>query len=390
MKRGEFIRHGFFAATALGVGSFDALAKTPVGSVPAILPGGRKRAVPRIDPDRIPQARGVCDFIVRRMDARGRYVPEEVFWFESIGYRSSLAAYLAVAGQLFNEDRYIQASRRMMDTVVEERLGDLWPVGCWAEFPQYLALPVGWRETYLKVPDLRYSALTVAALGICYQACGEKKWIEPARRALAALVVQWNFQREKAGALHLSFEVLALAISAWEKVLPEFAVHKTPILQWVLDTFVETASKDFPFLTMYRTMLVVGETGDKYIDSHLRPGIDALLAEPRWRCREDPRNFFHNQQTAGHVNVRGNGAVAIAMRVLDGAAGEQVYTQTEIYRHVSGWMDGLRRDDGAYYGAREHGEGRRFDLGSPAQYLPLCWMLGGLGGKAVAGPKDGL
>jgi hypothetical protein len=349
------------------------------GVSPGSTTSDSRHALPvRVDQSRIQPAHGVCEYMLSRMDSRGRFVPTEAFYAESIGYRCSTGAYLAEAGRLLGEPRYIEAGGRILRDTLKDRIGNLWPVGVFAEYPVYRGLPVGWREMYVDKADLCYSALMIAALGVYYRASGDESVVQIARAGLADLVRMPEFHRNKDTTHHLTFEAVGLAVAAWEKKFPEFALHKGPILQWVLDTFVSTAPRDFPFLTMYRTMFVLNETGSRYLDSHVRPGFDALLAEPRWRCPENRKDFFHIKDSADHVNIRGNGAIAITMRLIDLAAGTTIYTGSDVYRHVTAWIDGQRRDDGAYYGCREHKLGRRYCLGSPAQYVPLCWLIGGL------------
>jgi hypothetical protein len=332
----------------------------------------------RIDQSHAAHARSVCDFVLGRMDARGRYVPEEALFFESHAYRSSLAGYLAAAGKLLGEKRYVTAAGRMLRGVLEDRRDGLWPVGCWVEFPIYRPVPVDWREQYLGKPDLRTSGITAAMLAVYHRASGDDSVVEPARRALERMLDTWNFESERKTILHVSFEALGIAIALWRHALPEFSPRLEPILHWVLDTFVDNARADFPFGTMYRTMFVLGVTKTRHIESHIRPGIEAMLAEPRWRCPQNRDDFFHIASTADHVNIRANGAVAVTLRLLDIATGDPAYTTTPVYRHVASWVDGLRRDDGGYYGCQEHGRGARYCLGSPSQYIPLCWHIGGL------------
>jgi hypothetical protein len=336
-------------------------------------------AIPgRVDEKRKPHALALCDYILSRLDLRGRYVPEESIFAESIGYRASLAAYLAEAGRVLGRPQYIEGAGAILRDVQRERIGDMWPVGIYADFPRYQGLDLDWREKYTVNPDVRYTTLVVLGLGSYYRASGDRTVIEPARRALAAILGKWDMELERQRREWLILELLAMAISIWEGVLPEFARYKAPLVQTVLDTFVAMAPNGFPFFTMYRTVLLLGETGDRYLYSHLKPGIDALLAEPKLRCPENADDFFHYPKTADHVNVRGNGAVAITLRLFDQVARKPVYTQGKVYRHVAAWFDSQRREDGAYYGARQHGRGRRFGLGSPDQYLPLSWLIGGL------------
>ena len=66
-------------------------------------------------------------------------------FLESIGYRSSLGGYLAEAGRILSIPKYVEAGGRVLKDVMNERVGDMWPVGVYLEFPVYRALEVGWR-----------------------------------------------------------------------------------------------------------------------------------------------------------------------------------------------------------------------------------------------------
>lgn len=358
--------------------------------------GAATKPSTRLDESRRTNLVDLCEFILSRLDLRGRYVPPESLLLESIGYRSSLGGYLAEAGRILGEPRYVEAAGRILRDVLTERIGDMVPVGAYLEFPIYRGLEVGWRDRLTVKPDLRYTAITVLGLGLYYRASGDASAIDPARRALAAILNDWDFARELPRRDWLIFELLGMAISIWEEVLPEFRRHKEPLLREVLDTFVTLAPQGFAFLTMYRTIFIINETGAEHLYSHIKPGIDAVLAEQKWRCPESPDDFYHIEKTGDHVNVRGNGAVAIMLRLFDWAAGRTVYTDGAIYRHVANWMDGQRREDGAYYGCREFAPGpalpafmgvrperrsRRYSMGSPDQYLPIMWMIGGAAGN---------
>ena len=109
------------------------------------------------------------------------------------------------------------------------------------------------------------------------------------------------------------------------------------------------------------------------------PGVDALLAKPSWRFEDQPQDFRHNAATRDHVKIRGNGAVAISMRVIDLACGEARYTATPLYAHLSEWLDGMRAPMGGYYGCQDRPTDRKCcGQGTPAQFIPLWWILGGL------------
>ena len=181
--------------------------------------------------------------------------------------------------------------------------------------------------------------------------------------------------------LHLTREFAALAVEAWEHELPEFAPCKEPIVRWVVDNLVKQAAHDFPLLTTDRALLLLSCTGKEHLESVIRPGIDALLAESALRWEHNPYNFRHvphMPSALDHVNTRGNTAVAILMKLFDVAVGEDVYTTTPEYAYLCEWIDGMRAPNGGYYEAQDVVTGRRYSQGSPAHFIPLWWIFGGL------------
>ena len=176
---------------------------------------------------------------------------------------------------------------------------------------------------------------------------------------------------------HMTAEHAALAAWAWEDALPEFASKKDPIIEWVVDRFVEDAPHDFPFMSAVRMTLLLAATGTEHLESTIRPGIDALLAEPSRRYAHNGNDFRHNASTSDHVNCRANIAVAIMMKHYDLAAGEQVYTSTPLYEYLSR-VDRRHASSpaAATTSAWTSRPGRRYGQGSPAHYIPLWWILG--------------
>ena len=335
----------------------------------------------RIDETRVDTAKGICNAVCDRTGKDGRFLPPEAFFAESAGYRSEHAATLAVAGHLLKETRFIETAGRMFDALLEERVDDMWSVGWWCAFPIYRPVPLIWKEQN-SVPDARYTALTLYSLGLYHRITGDDRYIAPGQTALKKMLARWNWL-EETRKLHLTADAFALAILGWEHTTTEYSEQKQAILDWAASTFPEAAPRDFPFAALIRTMLLLGAAGTKYLKSVVKPSFDALLAAPRWRFDSQQNDFRHIESTDDHVDIRGNGGAVGVMRLYDLAAGEQTYTSTPLYRHLSSWMDSMISDHGLGYGCRrfENDEfsGMRYGLGSPAQYIQLWWMLGGFG-----------
>lgn len=331
----------------------------------------------RVDGTRMTAITGICDAVCDRTEADGKFHPPEAFFAESTGYRSEHAATISIAGHLLNVDRYVRVADRMFDTLLDERVDGLWTIGWWCEFPIYRPVPLEWKEQNAS-PNARYTALTLYSLGLHHRITGKAEYAEAGKAALKDMLMRWD-PMEETQKLHLTAEAFALAITAWEHETTQFAEQKQAIIDWVVATFPETAAKDFPFFSLIRTMLLLGTTGTKHLETVIKPAFDSLLAEPRWRYQDQHNDFRHITTTDDHVNIRGNGAVAAIMRLYDLAAGDQVFTQTPLYRHLSAWMDGMISDSDLGYGCQQLGEGMRYGMGSPAQYMQLWWLLGGFG-----------
>jgi hypothetical protein len=328
----------------------------------------------RIDRDREDDARAICEFVTSRVRADGRYHPPEAMNPESVLYRGTLAATVALAGESLDEDRYVEAAGRMLDRVVDERVDGLWSVGRWVAYPTYRPVPVGWREVN-ETPQHRATALVLYCLGVYRAVSGDERFTDLAGEAVAGLFDRWDVVEERDTVYHGTPEMAAMAVCTWEDEYPEYADRRDRIVDWAADTCAAFAEDDVPFFVLYRFLLLLLATDTAHLQA-VRPAIDAILEDPDRRF-DDSNDFRHTANTDDHVDVRANGAVATLLRLYDLAAGEPVYTDREVYRHLEGWMDGMRTADGRCYGCRSFDGSRRYGLGSPPHYVQLWWLLGG-------------
>ena len=345
------------------------------GMVRRMAPEGS--AAGRVDASRRQAAEAICDRVIGR-ERDARYVPPEALWPESTAYRAELAATLAIAGRLLGRRRCIETAEAMLERLLAERVdGALWSVGRWCEFPVYRGLPLDWREESARPDTADTNPIVVYCMGVYHRITGDGRFAASVRSSLGRMLAGGAYFGNPAALHHMTPEWVALACLLWRETFPEYWQAARPIVDWVRDDLVRTAPRDFPFLTAVRMHLLLAATGTRHLRGVIGPAIDAFLAEGSRRCAHDRRDFRHLQELSAHVDVRANGALATAMRMFDLAAGEQVYTGTGPYRYLAGWMDGMRDPDGACYGCRDVGTGRRFCLGSPPHYLQLWWMLGG-------------
>ena len=332
----------------------------------------------RIDVSRLPDAHRVLDFTLARVLDDGRYHPISGLFAETTGYQAELAGTLAVAGRLLDRPEAIDASQRIFERLLHPltRVDGLWGLDWWWDFPFELPPPADWRAQNTVV-DPRYSAAMLWSLGQYHRASGDESVVEPAEIAMTRLFSRYDFLAENHA--HMTAEFAAIATVMWSHVLPAFMAKGKPIIDWVIKSAVEMARRDFPFFTAVRTALLLAATGTEHLETIIIPAFEAFLAEPRWRFDFDRQHFRHIADTdATHVNIRANMAVGLTMRLIDVALDEPRYTETNLYEQLAAWSDGQKASNGGYYETWDPETGRRFGQGSPSNYIPLWWILGGL------------
>ena len=91
--------------------------------------------IERIDTSRLDAARAVIEYVLPRVDDSGLFRPEESLWAESGVYRAQLAGTLAVVGGLLDDERCLDAARRILYRMLDVRLGKLWGLDWWWDHP---------------------------------------------------------------------------------------------------------------------------------------------------------------------------------------------------------------------------------------------------------------
>ena len=323
---------------------------------------------PQIDESRIQDARETVDFMCNRVQPDGFLLPPEALFCETTGYQSEAAATIALTGAKLDIPGSTETARRMFDRLFGRRLdNNLWSLDSRGGFPYRHPLPENWQEQNT-LPDARYTAATLLSSAIYFTVTDDDSFNEPARRSMTAMFDEWDFMTDDV--IHLTREFVILSVLAWGEPTAEFVPKIEPLVQWVSESFVDTASRDFPFLTTVRTMLMLAAVGPDCVADVIAPGLEKFLTEPSWRFESEPDSFRHIKSTDDHINTRGNTAVALTFRMLDQALGTTEYTSRPLYAHLSQWIDSMRNPDGGYFECQDLETGRKWGQGCPAHYLP--------------------
>lgn len=339
----------------------------------------RNVRITRVDASRRDQAEALVDYCLTRVSDDGRWRPTSGLFGESLGYHGQMMATLGAAGRLLERADATAGARRMAERLLADRIGDVWPVGWWDDFPCGSTLDDTTIEQYRTQPNARYTALCIYNLGIYHRATGDPDVVESGLAGLHAAFHHWDFTHP-ADFIHLTCEFIAGAAWAWSHVDNSFMPRVRPLVDWCVATTVEQAPHDFPYFTVARSVLLLALGGTQHLKAVVRPAIEHVLAAKKWRHPASKKDLLHfpDPQDIANLNCRANTAMAYIMRLADNAAQDDHFTRTTTYAHLAQWTDGMRDDtDGSYFEVRDPHTSDRKWKGSPGQYIPLWWMLGG-------------
>ncbi len=225
---------------------------------------------PRVDESHLQDARETVDFMCSRVQPDGFLLPPKALFCETTGYQAEAAATIALAGAKLDLPGTSETARRMFDRLFGRRLdSDLWSLDWTGGFPYRDPLPGNWQEqNAISGCAIHRSHVTESA--IYCSAAGDDSFNEAANRSMTAMFDEWDFMTDDF--IHLTREFVILSVLAWGEPMAEFVPKIEPLLQWVLETFVDTASRDFPFLTTVRTMLLLNAVGPDCVRDVIAPG----------------------------------------------------------------------------------------------------------------------
>ena len=105
-----------------------------------------------------------------------------------------------------------------------------------------------------------------------------------------------------------------------------------------------------------------------------------LIYNKRFKIPNLPGGFGHHDGLRGIVtdeaHLRSGAGIIIAMKYYDLYTNSRTYRDTEEYKDLSRWIQEMK-GDGFYYEFELLPERKKIGYGSPGQYLPIWWILGG-------------
>ncbi len=170
--------------------------------------------------------------------------------------------------------------------------------------------------------------------------------------------------------------VLSLA-----RLFPKFEQYASPLYQTVKETFEGFDEYTYPLLhAMHAAIIVQTEPESEYTRTFVKKRIDEQIAlKSKFIIKEEPGAFGHYDGLRGFCltegHLRNSVGAALIMKIYDDYVDSGSYTQTQLYKEVSRWIENMY-SDGKYFEYVDLEDGVKRGEGSGGQYLPIFWILG--------------
>ncbi len=347
-----------------------------------------------IDLDKLDDALNTATFLANNFLETGRYNVDEAWGPEGILYLAESSYALIRVYEISDDELYIKA----VESILEALAGIQKSSGGWA-------LEIGKSGVGFKVDDeiIRITAEiedlppTVAILKTISdytRVSGDSKYLSMGHKAFSYLMDYYDEEygsfREKENneltALRSnprSYHLFSLiGVESWREHSPEIVDRILPgILDFVKKTFESYDYETMPLVYGLHAATLVQHCSKEYIEEVIKLKIEKdLIYNTRFKIPGLPGGFGHHDGLRGIVtdeaHLRSGAGIIIAMKYYDLHTNSRTYRDTDAYKELSTWVQGMK-GDGFYYEFELLPERKKLGYGSPGQYLPIWWILGG-------------
>lgn len=326
---------------------------------------------------------------------KGDYRPTESWGSEGQIYPSLTGISLLNLYKATGKDIFLQGVKAVITSNQKKRLpSGGWPLRLAAEGDGIkFNVSQELKDLTLTEEDL---PSTVAAIRLMAQyifVTGDTELKEYVKESADFLLRFWN---EEEGcfdemmtnkAINLRANPKSYMIYAYQCVLslaelfPEFGRYKSPLYQTVKETFEGFDEYTYPLLhAMHAALIVQTEPESDYTQNFVKKRIDEQIAlNSKFIIKEAPGAFGHYDGLRGFCltegHLRNSVGAALIMKIYDNCVAEGSYMQTQLYKEVSDWIQGMYHD-GKYFEYVDLADDVKRGVGSGGQYLPIFWILG--------------
>jgi len=344
-----------------------------------------------VDLERLDDALGACDFFLEHLTPDASYEVDGRWGPEGESYLIDMSWAVLEAYRISGKQKYLEGARAIFDRFQRSQM----PAGGWAlklgpDGLEFKATEEERRVTWER-EDLPLIGSVTHAVAKYQRLTGDDRYNDVVERAVDHLLEFWD--PESGSFLEKSDEhfvgmrsaptsyqaYFLVGLSAWARWRDSLEPLMPKLVEYIRRNLESFDEYTMPFMRVFHMVLLMKHSALDYVVHEIKPRIDRLVTSPVFKCAKIIGGYGHRDSYRGIVNteanIRGSGAIAIAMKFHDLTTGTRTYRDSEAYREVAAWIDSMKAERG-YYGYQTEYDGQRKGRGSPAQCIPCWWIFG--------------
>lgn len=349
----------------------------------------------RREPDKDDWILFAADFLVDHMTAEGRVKIDDTQYPEGHLYLAGDLFPLLEAYALSKQDKYLDAARKILDYLRRNQVeSGTWTVGCYDVSGAERTTTLAGYGTHAELAKKEAAAMIgwpLTGVRKYERITGDEQYRPMVHKAIACLQNCWNEDRGFDDGVFppLFRDVLGLlGLWLWREIYPELDpllegqtrfltespnAWSEPDKNWYVDVggtdLVEAAG------TLTGSCALLELTGTRFVDSHVKPALDKILASQDGLCSHNPAVLSYWPYREDRADIRSNAYLLLAMKLMDIVTGTTEYRQTQRYMDLATWLEGMRDEQG-FLEYENCADGTRGSHASPAQFLVSFWVAG--------------
>ena len=334
------------------------------------------------------------DFLLDHLRPDGRIEITDTQYPEGHLYLGGDLFPLLDAYSTSNHQKYLDGARKILDYFSANQLpSGGWTYGC-LEVGGERTTTVGGYGTYRDLAEkvCAHAPCWPMAAGRMYERLtGDERYRSLVDRAIDFLESiwddQWGFHD---GVVTATFKdkLAIVGLLHWRDVNPKADVMLRKTIDFVTSSprcWNESdkvwsadvgGDKPAPVAgTAAMSCALLETTGTLFVDSHIRPALDQVLARKEYNCPHNPDLMSYWPVRTDRADIRSNAYLVLAMKLLDIVTGTTRYRQSPRYQRIASWLATMRDDQG-FLEYENCKDGTRGSHASPAQFLICFWVVG--------------
>ena len=335
-----------------------------------------------------------ADFLVEHMTDEGRVEILDTQYPESHMYLAADVFPLLEAYVLSSEEKYLTAARKILDYFHRNQHAcGSWTLGFYKAGGERTTTLAG----YGSFDELRDKVVAaepgwpLAGVRKYERITGDEQYRPMVRKAIAYLSNCWDedWGFDDGFFRPLFKDVLSLlGLSLWRDIYPELDPLLDKALRFLTESprcwrasdrnwFVDVGGNDLAEVcgTLTASCALLELTGTRFVESHVRPALDKILASKDGLCSHNPAVLSYWPYREDRADIRSNVYLLLAMKLMDVVTGTTQYRQTQRYSDLAAWLEGMRDEQG-FLEYENCADGTRGSHASPAQFLVSYWVAG--------------